>query len=39
MQLGLEREISEEEEEIIDEDEVEYEYLTEAFEVVEEVAE
>jgi hypothetical protein len=37
MQLGLEREISEEEEENQDEGEPEYEYVTEDFEVVEEV--
>ena len=37
MQLGLEREISEEEEEVLDEGEPEYEYVTEDFEVVEEV--
>jgi hypothetical protein len=37
MQLGLEREISEEEEEFVDEGEPEYEYVTEDFEVVEEV--
>jgi hypothetical protein len=37
MQLGLEREISEEEEEVVDEGEPEYEYVTEDYEVVEEV--
>ncbi len=37
MQLGLEREISEEEEEVVDDGEAEYEYVTEDYEVVEEV--
>ena len=37
MQLGLEREISEEEEEIEEQGEDDYEYVTEDFEVVEEV--
>ena len=39
MQLGLEREISEEEEEIENQGEVEYEYVTDDFEVIEEVLE
>lgn len=39
MQLGLEREISEEEEEIENLGEVEYEYVTDDFEVIEEVLE
>lgn len=39
MQLGLEREISEEEEEEVEDlDEPDYEYVTEDFEVIEEVA-
>ena len=37
MQLGLEREISEEEEEVLDEGDAEYEYVTEDYEVVEQV--
>jgi hypothetical protein len=37
MQLGLEREISEEEEEVVDDGQVEYEYVTEDYEVIEEV--